>query len=74
MCCRDGTHGLLLLGDAFEEVTNPALLLCLGVGQQEQLFGRGNVIVDCEEETRTEASSFEGYTVEILMTLCGPNI
>lgn len=55
-------------------MTNPALLLCLGVGQQEQLFGRGDVIVDCEEETRTEAPSFEGYTVEILMTLCGPNI
>lgn len=33
--------------DAFEEVTDPALLLLFGVGQQEQLFGGGHVIVHC---------------------------
>lgn len=32
-------------GDAFEEVADPALLLPLAAGQQEQLFGGGHVVV-----------------------------
>lgn len=31
--------------DAFEEVTDPTLLLLLRVSQQQQLFGRGHVVV-----------------------------
>lgn len=33
--------------DAFEEVTDPALLLLLRVGQQQQLLGGGYVVVHC---------------------------
>lgn len=35
----------MLPGDAFVEVTDPALLLLLRVGQQKQLFGTGHVII-----------------------------
>lgn len=35
----------MLPRDAFDEVADPALLLLLRVGQQEQLFGRGHVVV-----------------------------
>lgn len=33
--------------DAFEEVTDPALLVLLRVGQQQQLLGGGHVVVHC---------------------------
>lgn len=33
--------------DAFEEVTDPTLLLLLRVGQQQQLLGSGHVVVHC---------------------------
>lgn len=41
------THRRVFPRDAFEEVTDPALLLLLRVGQQKQLFGSGHVIVHC---------------------------
>lgn len=40
----------MLPRDAFEEVAHPALLLFLGVGQQEKLFGGGHVVVHWGEK------------------------
>lgn len=40
-----GTQGRVFPRDAFEEVADPALLLLLRVGQQEQLLGRRHVVV-----------------------------
>lgn len=34
-------------GDAFEQVADPAPLLLLRVGQQQQIFGSGHVVVHC---------------------------
>lgn len=47
LCCRARTHRWVFPRDAFEEVTDPALLLLLRVGQQKQLFCSGHVIVHC---------------------------
>lgn len=40
----------MLPRDALEEVIHPALLLFLGGGQQEQLFGGGHVVVHWGEK------------------------
>lgn len=45
MCCRGGTHCQGFSWDAFEEVTDPALLFLLRVGEQQQLFSNGHVVV-----------------------------
>lgn len=42
---RGRTHCRVFPRDAFEEVTDPALLLRLTIGQQKQIFGSGHVVV-----------------------------
>lgn len=62
--------------DALEEVSDPALLLLLRVGQQKQLFGSGHVIVHCEEmklktdykESQDDKGYFKSNLIQINLT------
>lgn len=63
----EGLNGLrwaqwgVLPRDAFEEVTDPTLLLLLRVSQQQQLFGCGHVVVHCRVEIN-ESFNFKSTT------------
>lgn len=45
--CHGGRTQCWVFRDALKEVTDPVLLLRLRAGQEEQFFGRGDVIVHC---------------------------
>lgn len=64
------SHGRVLPRDAFEDVADPALLLLRRVGEQQQVFGSGHVVVHCgekiwrggERQVETRRGTFSEYS------------
>lgn len=58
-------HGRVLPGDPLEQVADPALLLLLGGGEQEELLGRGHVVVHCQERVGVKGQAGSTFKVPV---------